>query len=511
MNENQTLKANSNSMYDVIIIGSGIGGLIAGNILQKKGYQVSIFEKNDYHGGYYTNFKRKDFNFDVNLHWTCGCEKRGMVYNILKRFNGENCVKFIKLKVLYHWIDQQNNINFHASTSLPEYIETLVEIFPQEEEEIRRFFALYSNILDPIVIKRLSNKKVFEIINPHFSNPILKNVILASLGFFGWPPDELSAFFMAAFSMFHFFQGAYYIKGGAGTFSNALADIFTKNGGILKNRTEVIKLIFEGKKVSGVIIEDKEKNKKSYHSHVTIANSNPMLLINNLSSDGDFLNTYVDKIKRREPSLSAVNLYLGLNLDLKNYNISDYMIWTPLYRDNTIDDLKESLEIADYSRIPIGTITIYSNIDPTCCPEGKSVISVLCYAKPEPFEKIYNLKNGNKEKYTSLKNKIAEQLIETISKILKIPDLKSHIEVMELATPITFGRYSNNPSGSIMGWQMSPEQHIFNPLTQKTPIENLFLCGQWASQTGGLPAISRSAELASKLAMKYLRISKKKS
>lgn len=509
MSENQLLNPNSDSVYDGIIIGAGIGGLVAGNILQKKGYNILILEKNDYPGGYFTSFKRNKFNFDVNLHWTCGCEKGGIVYNILKKFNGVNLVEFIKLKELYHWIDQQNNVDFYASTSLPEYIETLVEIFPKEEAEIRRYFDLYGNILNPIVIERLSNKKVFEIINPHFSDPILKNAILAPLGFFGWPPDELSAFFSTAFSMIHFFQGAYYIKGGAGSFSNALTNIFTKNGGILNYGTEVIKLIFETNIVSGVVAKDRKKNKITYRSHVIISNSNPMLLINKLSSDGAFPNTYVNSIKKREPSLSAVNLYLGLDVDLKDYNISDYMLWTPLYRDNTIDDLKESLKMADYSKIPIGSITIYSNIDPTCCPEGKSVISVLCYAKPEPFEKKYNQKNENNEEYTSLKNKIAEQLIETISKILKIPDLKSHIEVMELATPITFGRYSNNPSGSIMGWQMSPEQYVLNPLTQKTPIENLFLCGQWASRTGGLPAVARSAEAASKLTMKYLKIKAK--
>ncbi|MFX1257693.1 MAG: phytoene desaturase family protein [Promethearchaeota archaeon] len=509
MNKINVLDSTSNSIYDGIIIGAGIGGLVAGNILQKKGYKVLILEKNDYPGGYCTNFKRKDFNFDVNLHWTCGCEKGGIVYNVLEKFNGENCVEFIKLKELYHWIDQQNNISYRASTSLPEYIETLIKIFPHEEAEIRQFFDLYSNIFDATVIQRLSDKKVFEIIDPHFSNPILKNAILAPLGFFGWPPNELSASFMAAFSMTYFKQGAYYIKGGAGKFSNALADLFIKNGGILIFGTEVIKLIFEGKTVSGVIVEDKEKNRRTYYSNMIIANCNPVMLVSNLSSKGVFPSVYVNNIKSRVPSLSAVNLYLGLDIDLKSYEISDYMIWTPLYRNNSIDDLKENLEMANYSKLPVGSTTIYSNIDPTCCPEGKSVISVLSYAKLDPFENKFNLKETKNDEYNKFKTKIAEQLIGTISKILKIPDLKSHIEVIELATPITFRHYSHNPSGSIMGWQMTPEQFIQNPLSQKTPIENLFLCGQWASRTGGLPAVIGSADAATEYAIKYFKRKKK--
>ncbi|MFX1298947.1 MAG: phytoene desaturase family protein [Promethearchaeota archaeon] len=504
MNENEILKTDHNSFFDVLIIGAGIGGLVAGNILQKKGYNVLILEKNDYPGGYFTNFKRKDYNFDVNLHWTCGCEKGGIVYNILKQFDGENCVEFIKLKELYHWIDQQNNIDFHASTSLPEYIQTLGEIFPQDEAEIRQFFNLYGNIFDPMVIKRVANKTVIDIIAPHFTNPILKNIIQASLGFVGWPSKEISAYFMLGFSLLHFYQGAYYIKGGPGVFSNAITDIFMNNGGIIEYEKEVVKLIFEGEKVCGVIAEDREKNNKTYHSHVIIANNNPLILVSNLASEGKFPNIYVENIKKRKPSLSAITLYIGLDIDVKKYNISDYMIWTPLNRDNSVDDLKKYLEIADYSRLPFGSISIHSNIDPTCCPAGKSMISIYCYAKIDPFEKLYNLKDKNNDEYNSFKVKITDQLIEIISKILKIPDLKSHIEVTELATPITFKHYSYNPHGSIMGWQMNPTQHILNPLGQQTPIENLFLVGQWVSRTGGLPNVAGSAEAVSKLVIEYL-------
>jgi len=505
MKEKALLKPNSNFIYDAIIIGAGIGGILAGNILKNKGYNVLILEKNNYPGGYCTSFKRKDFNFDVNLHWTYGFEKGGTIYNILKKFNGENCVDFKKLKELYHWKDQQNNINFHVSMSLPEYIETLVRNFPKEETEIRKFFNIYGNIFNPNVIKKLANKKVYDIITPHFSNPILINTILAPLGFFGWPPKELSAFFMLAFSMSHFYRGTYYIKGGAGSFSKGLANIFINNEGIINYETEVVNLMFEGKKVCGVVAEDRDKNKKTYYSHLIIANINPLILVSNLSSDDEFPNEYVENIKKRKPSLSAVNLYIGLNIDIKDYNISDYMIWTPLNRDNSIDDLKKSLEIADYSKLPIGSITIHSNIDPTCCPEGKSVISILCYAKYDTFEKFLDLKNKINNDYNSIKQKITEQLIEAVSKVLDIPNLKKHIEIMELATPITFRHYSNNPTGSIMGWQMTPEQFILNPLPPQTPIDNLFLCGQWASPSGGLPSVAISADAASELAMEYLK------
>jgi len=501
MNDPQILNSNSDSRYDVLIIGAGIGGLITGNILQNNGYNVIILEKNDHEGGYFANFKRKQFNFDVNLHWTSGCEKGGVVYNTLKRFKGENCIEFIKLDEFYHWIDPQNNIDFHASTCLPEYIETLITYFPNDEIEIRNFFESYSNIYDPRVIEKLSGKKVSEIVDPNISSPILKDIMIGSLGFFGWPPNDLSALFMFGFSMMHFYQGAYYIKGGAGAFSNALAAIFKNNGGIIKYRENVTKINFNGNKLEGIFTKDENKTRKKYYSKVVIANNNPITLLSKLSLKEHVIREYVEKLKIRKPSLSAVNLYLGLDIDLNQHGISDYMIWSPINRNNPPEVLKKSLKKADYSKLPIGSITIYSNIDPDCCPEGKSIISVLCYAQYELFKKI----SHQKDEYISLKNKISEDLIDSISSIIKISDLKSHVEVMELATPITFEKYSNNYQGAIMGWQMTPKQFFLETIGQKTPIENLFLCGHWSCRTGGLPNVAKSADNASRLAMKYLK------
>ncbi|MFW9988948.1 MAG: phytoene desaturase family protein, partial [Candidatus Odinarchaeota archaeon] len=295
-----------------------------------------------------------------------------------------------------------------------------------------------------------------------------------------------------------------YIKGGSAAFSTTIADIFVDNGGIIKYEEKVVELIFEGEKLCGAIVMDNENNNKTYYSHVIIANNNPLVLVSSLTPEDKFPKDYIENIKNREPSLSAVNLYLGLDIDIKEYDISDYMIWTPINRDNSVADLKKSLEITDYSKLPVGSITIYSNIDPSCCPDGKSVISVLCYAKFNSFESLLDPKDENNMKYNSIKLKIKEQLIELISKILNISDLKTHIEVSELATPITFRHFSDNPNGSIMGWQMNPEQFVFKPLVQKTPIENLYLVGQWVSRTGGLPSVAGCAEVVSKLAIEYL-------
>jgi len=133
-------KSNSNSpLYDVIIIGSGMGGLTAGNILAKKGYKVLIIEKHFISGGCTTNFKRKEFTFDASIHLLNGCERGGMIYNILRKFNAQDSIEFIKVKEIFHWIDPRINIDLRISSDFKTYINDLVKLFPDFEKEIRKF------------------------------------------------------------------------------------------------------------------------------------------------------------------------------------------------------------------------------------------------------------------------------------------------------------------------------------------------------------------------------------
>ncbi|MFX1385098.1 MAG: phytoene desaturase family protein [Promethearchaeota archaeon] len=247
--------------YDIIVIGAGMGGLVSANILTKEGYKVLIVEKNSFPGGYCTNFKRKDYIFDVALHWTGGCELNGTINTILKKFNAENCVEFIKLNELYHWIDYENNIDFYSPTSFQKFIDSLITTFPNEKEKIKKFYDLYGNILDNKIIGSLLNKKVSDIINPFNFNSALKNLITAEMGLFKWPPDDLSALFFITCVVSHYLKGTYYIKGGSGAFSKAIAEIFVKNGGTLKLSTEVIRITFEDDLANGIIAKNKEKKK----------------------------------------------------------------------------------------------------------------------------------------------------------------------------------------------------------------------------------------------------------
>jgi prolycopene isomerase len=531
MHNNQTPGDPELPKYDAIIIGAGMGGLVCGNLLAYKGYKVLIVEKNLDPGGYCTNFTRKGYTFDAAVHFFNGCEPGGMVFEILKKFEAEDCVEFIKLDEIFHWVNPKYQTDFHASTSLQENINRLMDLFPNDAENIRKFYKKYKkvasfmlawikaegltkkiflvlrNFLTFILFLRCFKKTVADIIAPYVksSNTALYEIMTALCVFFSLAPEKLSALIFLVGTMCLFIEGAYYPRGGTGTFSRALADIFVKRGGTLMLQTEATRVIFSDKKVTGIVVKDKRGQKKKLSTRVLVSNSDVTTLVTDLCPTSTFPASYIRKIKSRNPATSAVMIYVGLNLDLKKYNITDYEYWAASWGgDNSSELIEYVMNTADYAKLYGGPLSITSNIDPTCCPPGKSVFTTIYYAISEPFKKVLDEGGRRGEKYKALKAKIAEQFISQISHALSIPDLAEHIEVIEVATPLTMKRYTNCRDGSCVGWEVTPEQMMAGQVPQKTPVPNLFLCGQWAGFGGGISPVMTSGDVASRLAGKYL-------
>ncbi|MHA1798114.1 MAG: phytoene desaturase family protein [Candidatus Helarchaeota archaeon] len=167
--------------------------------------------------------------------------------------------------------------------------------------------------------------------------------------------------------------------------------------------------------------------------------------------------------------------------------------------------MKKYIKRGEFDKVPNLPLTIYSNVDPTCCPEGKSVISSIYLADIEPFNELLD-PNGNRgERYFEFKQNFANNVIKKASEYLKIPDLEKHVDVVEVATPVTLKRYTNNHSGALIGWEVTPEQQIINQVPQKTPIKNLYLASAWAMPGGGVSAVIHGGkEVAEKILQEKL-------
>jgi prolycopene isomerase len=515
--------------FDAIIIGAGMGGLVAGNALAMRGFSVLIVDRQKIPGGCTTNFRRRGFRFDASTHLLNGCGPGGVIHEGLRKIGAQDLVEFIEVETLMLWRDLVNGRDIRLPTALADHVDKLAELFPHQAKGVRDFYSRYGRVVeflfsganpdaaeppadDPehaAVMDEffgLQGKTAKDILDPYVSDRELREMMTILTGFFGLGYDEIDAFTFLAGDLSYRLsgQGAYYPKGGSGHFSAVLADLFQQRGGTLILNRRVTQLTFADGRVDGIVAVKPSGRRIAAKSRCVIANSDVTALVSEISPPGVFPDDYVQSIRDRVPCCSAVVLYAGLDFDLRERGIRDYEIHATWGEESTSELLNEIARTGDYSRIPCGSVTAYSNIDPSCCPEGKSVIATICFADPEVFEATLVSGKRRSEAYQALKRRIISQLLAKMGRTLQIPDLESHVEAVELATPLTMKHYTLHRNGSFVGWKNTPDQGGFNSIPQQSPVENLFLCGHWVFPAGGVSPVIMGGNNAADLAVAYL-------
>jgi len=310
-------------------------------------------------------------------------------------------------------------------------------------------------------------------------------VILSQLWpYFGLPPERISALYYAFPYYSYLCGGGYYPKGGSATIAVALQEAISDNGGVIKLNSCVTKIIIDKGRASGV----KTQTGDEFFSKIIISNIDSRKTFFNLVGPEYLPKCFASRIEKMQPSISAFQLYLGLNINLKDRGVNDYEIFfNPSY------DTQRQFLTALNQEIDeeVFTLTIYSNIDSTVAPKGKSVVGITTLSG---YDVWLNL---SKEEYEKKKQEMAKILIKKVEEKI-IPDLSLCIEKIEMATPLTMERYTGNSKGAIYGWSQIPSQSGIRRQNFKTPIKNLYLASAWTWIGGGISTVVNSGYLVAK-------------
>ena len=515
--------------FDAIVVGAGMAGLMAANSLARRGHRTLLVEKHAVPGGCTTNFERADYRFEASNHVINGCRPGGMTYRLLEQIGAEKRVEFIKLASFGRVVDEARGTEFSLPWDLDEHIEMLVAQFPHEEKGLRRFYRKYGEMAKvlvgslgtspeshPEIFERLpaagedyaalEGLKAKDVLLEYVSDRHLVSTMLAiPSGFMGTSYDVLDAGSAIMCDMIFRLDGgqAYYPKGGSGEMSRVLADLFVENGGTLLLNRAVAEIQFQGGRAVGVLAKKRVDHFLSARGRCVVSASDLTTLVNRLCPDGTFPAEYVKAVNERVPSISSVILFAGLDIDLRARGIHDSEITRTWAASDVPSPFKRVARTCEFSKLPSAMATIYSNIDPSCCPPGKSVVATMCLAEPELFERSLGSGRQRGRAYKELKQRITAELLAKMERALGIPDLESHAEVLELATPITIERFTENRGGAYVGWKYSSDQ-ARGHFPQQSPIENLLLCGHWVSPGGGVSNVMSGGLAVAELADAYL-------
>lgn len=498
------------SKYDCIIIGAGLGGLTAGAILSKNGKKVLVIEMHNKVGGFATDFIRRDYKFDVSLH-NFGPLKENIVVNkAFSELGVYDKIEYIQYDYFQRVIFPEHDLIIERP--IEKYIDTLVTLFKEEEKGIRDLFNIMIEIkrefdeiegLDvtidkleevypmlpikfPLLVKYVETT-FGELLGNYIKNDKLKGIIGNLWWIYGVPPDRLAAILYSVPTVAYYNYSGGFIKGTSQTLSDTLATIIKENNGEIRLNCDVRKIIMDGNRAVGI----KTQECKDFYGDIIISNSNAYETFIDFMDENDYNKRFRKKISKLELSLSANQLYLGLNCDARDIGINDHCI--TVFDSYDMNENFNWIINGEYDKT-FYSLTNYSLFDKSLTKDGKCVISVMS------LDHIKNWEGLTREEYRNKKEMVSNIIIEKLKK--RFLDIDKYIEVQEFATPLTMKRYTRNPDGAIYGSSQINSQSGVNRLSYKTPFESLYLVGAYVYPGAGYSSVISSGYKTAKEILK---------
>jgi phytoene dehydrogenase-like protein len=480
--------------YDAIVIGSGMGGLTAAALLARKGLNTLLFEKEKQVGGYVVSFKRGSFTFDATGAFLGGCQKGGEFYHLLKEIGVQEEIEFIPIHHIRNMYPGFE-VNLHQG-GIHSYLETLLDLFPEEEKGLRGYLSLVKKIGEEVksYTEMAWTKRIFfpfffwhlvrfqqtshrAILNRFFKGEEIKHALhsLPSTE----PPSKLSFLFVAAVISKVLMEGVFYPKGGMGKVAETMANAFLNAGGELYLQTEVDQILMKHGRVEGVVTRDG----KIFESPLIISDINPNLLVKMFPLERQPV--LLKKIKDLQYSLSCFILYIATDLDLRGIGFP-YFVYLRLLQD--LEEEYRMLYRGEVPKNPTLIVSIPTLLDPSLAPQGQHLLKVLITV-PYGYRETWG--GGNAEKYYQIKEEFSQGIIDLLELKL-IPHLRKHILLYEAATPLTLERYTGNERGSMYGLASIPQQMGPWRPPHRAPIPGLFQVGHYTRPSHGIVGASLS-------------------
>jgi phytoene dehydrogenase-like protein len=505
--------------YDVIIIGSGLGGLTAAATLAKEGKSVLVLEQYARLGGFGQSYSKQGYTFDIAIHAIWFWDE---ISTILKEFGEE--LEVVPARTCDRIIYRDGH-EFNA-VSIPEMQEQISRIVPNEADGVAKY---YNELIDAqrVLVELLHNPDNWSLKIDFVKHSKLwkssleqavKNCVSSEKArdlLFGYHDSYLYDYSWN-YPAYHLYCTKYLYDGflpvgGSQPLVDALVRSVRRMGGELRVNTLVKRILVDKNKAYGVILGNGEK---ILAKDAVVSNADALLTYEKMVGYEHLPPSIVHMINKWRnyvPSLSYYIMNCGVDIDVKEtYNMEgDLTIYYP--ENNILDGFK---------KINNGILdddfwlwmVFPTNNDKTLAPKGHSVaiFSILVpynIAGYSQASKDYEFDGFSPQSskgagYEAFKQELMEKILARADEVY--PGISSHITYKDFITPQTIERITLNHKGSTLGFKVIPELektamkgfnlNIGCPI--KSPIDGLYMASGW-SETGfsapGVIAAGREA------------------
>ena len=481
-------------MYEksIIIIGAGIAGLSTGCYARMNGFRARIFEMHVIPGGLCTSWKRRGYCINGCIQWLVGSSPKSNFYQIWEELGAVQGRDFIYPEV-YAQYEGVEGKTFTAYSDIDRLEQHMKEIAPEDNAVLNDFIKMVRQCsrFQPPIEKAREVYGLFDLIRLIITRfPLLRmlwkwnKVSLAQYGKqFKAPllreafqqmftPDFPMTFMLMTFAWMHN-KSAGYPVGGSLEFARSIEKRFFELGGEMSYKTKVVKILTENGRAVGTRLENGDEIRADYVISAADGHATIFDLLEGKYIDNAIRGYYTHLI----PFSPLVHVALGVNrkFDEIPYSAAGISML-----------LRKPVMICGVERNNL-SLKIY-NFDPTLAPKGKTLVIVMIRTDYNYWKKL----SDNISQYNVEKEKIADTVIELLN--TRFPGIINQVEMCDVATPMTFERYTGNWKGSFEGWQVTPDTWSIGKVMQRSlpGLENFYMAGHWVEPGGGVPPAAMS-------------------
>ncbi len=503
----------SEKNYDIIVIGAGCSGLTAAACAAKEGKKVLLLERHNTPGGFASSFVRGRFEFDVSLHQLCSFGKSagsGELRQIFEYLGISDKIKWTDVPEAYRLITKSKDgtaIDVTMPFGVENYIDAMEKYVPGSKPSMTKLFEIAeeivnsSNFFAANEIKRnfktlrkiLKEHGNFIRTAPYSVNKVLdalkipqkaQEIFTAYWMYLGVDCDRLSFIHYISMVYSYLTYGSVVPKFRSHEMSMALAGAVEDNGGEIRYNSHVSRIIFKDGQARGVILKNGEK---IMCNHI-ICTCSPTTAYGKMIKAKELPISAVKRTNARSFGMRGACLYLGLNRSPKDLGINEHSYFiTDTANSVNQYNLMKSIDTNN------AQAAVCLNIaDPTCSPAGTSILCITTLYSDNCWANI------DAENYFDEKDMLAARLIANFESATGIT-IHNSIEELEVATPVTFARYTYTPQGTVYGYYGDDWDGVVPRIMTEASdcdTKGLRFCGGWGAQLSGMSSAIASGRNA---------------
>ena len=484
--------ATSEGEFDVIVVGSGMGGMTTAVALSRMGRKVLLLEQAQTIGGLTHAFSRNGFTWDVGLHY-CGTFGRDQLAGRILNWLSDGAIEFRSVGTVYDILHFPEGFEIPVARPAVAYKTELKEQFPDSAAEIDTYFeALLSaeETMHSLAAERAMpesfrnahrwwNKKRFqrwcgrttsEVIADIVTDPKLRAVLSAQWGAYGGKPTEAS-FGFHALIMGHYLEGAYYPVGGAAAIARGLVPVIEGAGGTARAGTPVTEILVDDGNAIGVRTSAGDE----FRAPVIVSAIGAGETVKHLLPSEVRQQDWASEIATYKPSICHFQIFLGLEGDIAALGANRANHW---YYDSW--DTNDAIWTTDEDdAVPMMFVSFPTLKDPEHDPgpSNRHAAELLVWADWSSVARFATQRTeALASEWADFKKGIESRLMDCFA--AKFPALAPLVVYRELGTPLATASFTGHEEGAFYGVETTPRRLLSDALSARTPVPGLFLTGQ---------------------------------